>query len=189
MTLLLLTTIAYSDHMQLHLNLVLPSWIIVLLHLQRIIKDYSCMIKLLLNMQKIFKISPIITFIRSKIKLTYVLPQNRYRFDPKQSCFNWKCECYRKCMFKALNKYRKFHTLGNRNTYVCAKFKYINIIRNRKLEHYENNINLVNSISCSKNWCKLANQMKSHNRTVRGNLAGEDFFVHFRFGVTLSDAL
>ena len=149
------------------------------------------MIKLLLNTQKIFKISnhdfinnnwlidDMGTFIRSKIKLAYVLPKNRYRIDPKQSWFNWKCERYRKCMLKALNKYKKFHTLGNRTAYVCAKFKYINIIRKRKLEHYENNISLVNSISCSKDWWKLANQMKSRNRTVRGNLAG--LFCSFSF--------
>ena len=107
------------------------------------------------------------------------MPKNRYRIDPKQSWFNWKCDRYRKCMLKPLNKYIKFHTLGNRTAYVFAKFKYINIIRNKQLEHYENNLSLLNSISCSKDWCKWANQMKSRNRTERGNLVADDFLFIF----------
>lgn len=182
----------YSDHMPLNLNITFPlpsnernssqtspqklRWN------NKFTEKYSENLSHLSGIDPVLHNAPIdeiISSIKNRISQANVVNQNKFRFEPKQKWFNWKCARARKIMKKSLKQYRKNHTNANKFKYSSAKTKYFNIIRNRKIEFYNENLSLLNSVSCSKEWWKLANQMKTRTQMSRGDLNADDFFTHF----------
>ena len=107
--------------------------------------------------------------------------KNEERKSPafKTVWYNFKCLKARKYTFKMLNAFRKSNTAQDKIKYIEAKNQYTKVCKERKKEYYKELEQKINSVRDSKEWWKLARQIRGQQQEVGNEIAADDFKIYF----------
>lgn len=108
--------------------------------------------------------------------------QNQTRINKsifKTKWFNYKCFRARKKSFDLLNEFRKTNNQDDKYRYIQAKQHYVSQCRKRKEEYYEEINNKINKINDTKQWWKLAREIRGDSFKIGTSIPAEDFKHYF----------
>lgn len=98
----------------------------------------------------------------------------------KNRWFNYKCLKARKKSFDLLNIYRKTKNIQDKQNYHQAKHRYVSECRKQKHKYYIQLDNKINNTNDSKNWWKLAKEIRGDCFRVGSNISAADFKQYFQ---------
>lgn len=125
--------------------------------------------------------------ITSKIRNAYPHRTKKTIFIPKRKWFDWKCFRSRSIMSKNLKKFRKYHTASNRYIYYTSRSRYLRICDDKEIQHYNNNLKLLDNVKSSKDWWSLSNSFKTKSLVPNNSIHINSFFTHFSTMLQSSD--
>lgn len=117
--------------------------------------------------------------IKTKIKRANVRKPGRTFFKPRQKWFDWKCFRFHSVMQKKLHEFRRKHTAINRSRFLSSRSDYLEVCSLKKLQYQNDNLMMLDKVTCSKDWWNISNSLKSRKYLPNGNLDADDFYLHF----------
>lgn len=121
------------------------------------------------------------SILTSKIKsATGRMVKPKKFFTAKQKWFDCQCYLARSRMTDKLNLYRKHNLLTFKQQYAQAKRSYYKLCESKKVAMKNKDIRKLNYVSDSRQWWKLAKDLKNIPPKMGNNLTIHSFFDHFK---------
>lgn len=106
--------------------------------------------------------------------------QNKKQPIFKTKWFNYKCLKARKLSFDLLNIFRKTKNIQDKEKYQQAKHRYVIECKNQKEKYYIQLNNKINNVNDSKNWWKIAKEIRGDCFRVGTNISAAELKQYFQ---------
>ncbi|XP_059221854.1 uncharacterized protein LOC131996302 [Stomoxys calcitrans] len=113
------------------------------------------------------------------IQLSSVPSTELYSFEPKCKWYNNNCNKARIKSFQLLNVYRKTKDSEDRKRYLSAQNHYKIVCNNSRADYYNEMASRLNYVTNSKDWWKVAREIRCHHNQAGSALTSNIFKRYF----------
>ncbi|XP_059225904.1 uncharacterized protein LOC131997976 [Stomoxys calcitrans] len=113
------------------------------------------------------------------VKSASKLIDHKKPFEPKNKWYNKNCNNARMKSFKLLKVYRTTRNLEDKRRYIVAQKEYKTVCSTNKSVYYNTIANKLNNIKNSKEWWKMAKEIRNQCNLVGSNITPDAFKSYY----------
>lgn len=113
------------------------------------------------------------------VKSASKLINHKKPFEPKNKWYNKNCNNARMKSFKLLKVYRTTRNLEDKRRYIVAQKEYKTVCSTNKSVYYNTIANKLNNIKNSKEWWKMAKEIRNQCNLVGSNITPDAFKSYY----------